>query len=178
MLTGHRGCMESCEVSSEIESLFRAFLKQHSYQITTERLEIARLVGMLRRAFTVEELIGHLKGGGYRQSRGTIYSTVHLLAHAGLIVQLPQMSEAYYITSKQAQDYAVCICRRCGAKMLYRQPSRLKTLGRSATHRYRSTQPLLVFYGVCQHCTRAITKGSYNKRSDSGRDGLKSHPEC
>ena len=92
---------------SDLVSPFKAFLKQHGYQLTSERVEIAQVVSLQRRIFTTEELMAQLKEGGYRQSRGTVYSTVRLLAEAGLIVQLPQASEAHYLTSEQASLYAV-----------------------------------------------------------------------
>lgn len=150
---------------SDLASPFKAFLKQHGYQLTSERMEIAQQVGEQRRLFTTEELIAHLRGGGYRLSRGTVYSTVRLLAEAGLIVQIPQSSEARYLTSEQASRYAVCLCRNCGTEVLYRQPRRLRALRNATTQRYHLTQPVLIFYGLCQQCVRATTKDSNNKRS-------------
>lgn len=155
---------------SDLVSPFKAFLKQHGYQLTSERMEIAQVVSLQRRIFTTEGLIAQLKEGGYRQSRGTVYSTVRLLAESGLIVQLPQASEAHYLTSEQASLYAVCRCRSCGAEVLYRQPRRLQALRHTTTHRYRLAQPLLIFSGLCQRCERDIAKTN-NKKSaaQSGR---------
>lgn len=155
---------------SDLVSPFKAFLKQHGYQLTSERMEIAQVVSLQRRIFTTEGLIAQLKEGGYRQSRGTVYSTVRLLAESGLIVQLPQASEAHYLTSEQASLYAVCRCRSCGAEVLYRQPRRLQTLRHTTMHRYRLAQPLLIFSGICQRCEREIAKTN-NKKSatQSGR---------
>ena len=149
---------------SDLVSPFKAFLKQHGYQLTSERVEIAQVVSQQRRIFTTEELMARLKEEGYRQSRGTVYSTVRLLAESGLIVQLPQSSEAHYLTREQASLYAVCRCRSCGAEVLYRQPRRLKVLRHTTTHRYRLAQPLLIFYGLCQHCERETAKTN-NKKS-------------
>lgn len=155
---------------SDLVSPFKVFLKQHGYQLTSERMEIAQVVSLQRRIFTTEGLIAQLKEGGYRQSRGTVYSTVRLLAESGLIVQLPQASEAHYLTSEQASLYAVCRCRSCGAEVLYRQPRRLQALRHTTTHRYRLAQPLLIFSGLCQRCERDIAKTN-NKKSaaQSGR---------
>lgn len=149
---------------SDLVSPFKAFLKQHGYQLTSERMEIAQVVSLQRRIFTTEGLIAQLKEGGYRQSRGTVYSTVRLLAESGLIVQLPQASEAHYLTSEQASLYAVCRCRSCGAEVLYRQPRRLQALRHTTMHRYRLAQPLLIFFGLCQRCEREIAKTN-NKKS-------------
>ena len=156
---------------SDLVSPFKAFLKQHGYQLTSERVEIAQVVSLQRRIFTTEELMAQLKEGGYRQSRGTVYSTVRLLAEAGLIVQLPQGDEARYLTSEQASLYAVCRCRCCGAEVLYRQPRRLEALRHAPTHRYRLVQPLLVFFGLCQRCERETAKTN-NKRSETRSGGL------
>ena len=155
---------------SDLVSPFKAFLKQHGYQLTSERMEIAQVVSLQRRIFTTEGLMAQLKEEGYRQSRGTVYSTVRLLAESGLIVQLPQASEAHYLTSEQASLYAVCRCRSCGAEVLYRQPRRLQALRHTTTHRYRLAQPLLIFSGLCQRCEREIAKTN-NKKSatQSGR---------
>ena len=155
---------------SDLVSPFKAFLKQHGYQLTSERVEIAQVVSQQRRIFTTEELMARLKEEGYRQSRGTVYSTVRLLAESGLIVQLPQASEAHYLTSEQASLYAVCRCRSCGAEVLYRQPRRLQALRHTTMHRYRLAQPLLIFSGLCQRCEREIAKTN-NKKSatQSGR---------
>ena len=155
---------------SDLVSPFKAFLKQHGYQLTSERMEIAQVVSLQRRIFTTEGLMAQLKEGGYRQSRGTVYSTVRLLAESGLIVQLPQASEAHYLTSEQASLYAVCRCRSCGAEVLYRQPRRLQALRHTTMHRYRLAQPLLIFSGICQRCEREIAKTN-NKKSatQSGR---------
>lgn len=156
---------------SDLVSLFKAFLKQHGYQLTSERMEIAQVVSLQRRIFTTEGLMAQLKEEGYRQSRGTVYSTVRLLAESGLIVQLPQASEAHYLTSEQASLYAVCRCRSCGAEVLYRQPRRLQALRHTTTHRYRLAQPLLIFYGLCQRCEREIAKTN-NKKSAIQSDEL------
>ncbi len=155
---------------SDLVSPFKAFLKQHGYQLTSERMEIAQVVSLQRRIFTTEGLMAQLKEEGYRQSRGTVYSTVRLLAESGLIVQLPQASEAHYLTSEQASLYAVCRCRSCGAEVLYRQPRRLQALRHTTMHRYRLAQPLLIFSGLCQRCEREIAKTN-NKKSatQSGR---------
>ena len=155
---------------SDLVSPFKTFLKQHGYQLTSERMEIAQVVSLQRRIFTTEGLMAQLKEEGYRQSRGTVYSTVRLLAESGLIVQLPQASEAHYLTSEQASLYAVCRCRSCGAEVLYRQPRRLQALRHTTTHRYRLAQPLLIFSGLCQRCEREIAKTN-NKKSatQSGR---------
>ena len=155
---------------SDLVSPFKAFLKQHGYQLTSERVEIAQVVSQQRRIFTTEELMARLKEEGYRQSRGTVYSTVRLLVESGLIVQLPQASEAHYLTSEQASLYAVCRCRSCGAEVLYRQPRRLQALRHTTMHRYRLAQPLLIFSGICQRCEREIAKTN-NKKSatQSGR---------
>ena len=128
------------------------------------------MVSLQRRIFTTEGLMAQLKEEGYRQSRGTVYSTVRLLAESGLIVQLPQASEAHYLTSEQASLYAVCRCRSCGAEVLYRQPRRLQALRHTTMHRYRLAQPLLIFSGLCQRCEREIAKTN-NKKSatQSGR---------
>ena len=148
---------------SDLVSPFQAFLKQHGYQLTSERVEIAQVVGTQRRIFTTEELMAQLKEAGCHQSRGTVYSTVRLLAESGLILQLPQSSEARYLTSEQASLYAVCRCRCCGAEVLYRQPRRLKALHHATTYRYRLAQPLLIFYGVCHRCESDTAKTN-NKR--------------
>lgn len=155
---------------SDLVSPFKAFLKQHGYQLTSERMEIAQVVSLQRRIFTTEGLMAQLKEEGYRQSRGTVYSTVRLLVESGLIVQLPQASEAHYLTSEQASLYAVCRCRSCGAEVLYRQPRRLQALRHTTMHRYRLAQPLLIFSGLCQRCEREIAKTN-NKKSatQSGR---------
>ena len=46
---------------SDLVSPFKTFLKQHGYQLTSERMEIAQVVSQQRRIFTTEGLMAQLR---------------------------------------------------------------------------------------------------------------------
>lgn len=144
---------EHGDEQSGLAETFRDYLKQHRQKQTSERLSIASAVMEVRGVFSAKDVMMLLKEQGKRQSRGTIYSTIRLLAEAGLVLQLPQWGEARYLTSVQAATYAVCNCRLCGTQTLYRQSLRLKELKQQGVHRYGLVQPLLVYNGLCRECS-------------------------
>lgn len=137
------------------EALSRYIATRH-LRNTPERAAVLDAVLQLPPRFTIDALLSRIGEGDFRVSRATVYNSVSLLCHAGILRKLHLRPDSWEIAIDQSQPMAVrLVCRKCGKvrEVTDRQLSRSLML-----KRYQSFIP--DSYEVCLtgYCTRCRPK--------------------
>lgn len=135
---------------------FRAYLRDHSLPITTQRLAIADVVLGTERHVSAEEVADLLRAQGANAGTATIYRTLEVLVRSGLVVER-DFGEGFkrYEASRGIPHHEHLICTVCGRVTEFRDErlERMTTLLAEA-HDYSRQRHRLVIYGLCGECRR------------------------
>lgn len=77
--------LDSIRIIEPLCAVFRRKLRDEGLKYTAERARILDAVMTMPGPFTVEQLLGRLKGGLPRVSKATTYRTIKLLADGGIV---------------------------------------------------------------------------------------------
>jgi Fe2+ or Zn2+ uptake regulation protein len=90
--------LDNIRIVEPLCAVFRRKLREEGLKYTAERARILDAVMAMPGPFTVEQLLGKLKGGLPRVSKATTYRTIKLLADGGIVRPVVLNSEQTHYT--------------------------------------------------------------------------------
>lgn len=73
------------EIVEPLCAVFRRALKAEGLKYTPERAQILDCIIRMDGLFEADQLLGEMRGGGFRVSKATVYRTIKLMLDAGLL---------------------------------------------------------------------------------------------
>jgi Fur family transcriptional regulator, ferric uptake regulator len=130
-----------------VTDAFAAYLREHGLPVTSQRLEIARVMLGSERHLSADDVATELDTRGSGIGLATVYRTIDLLVKSGLVVER-DFGEGF-------RRYEHLLCTVCGKVREFRDErlERMTTLVAEA-HGYARQRHRLVIYGVCGDCQR------------------------
>lgn len=111
------------ETINLVKEIFRAYLKEHNQRQTPERFMVLEEIYKADGHFDADDIFFHMKDGGTRVSRATVYNTLDLLVECGLVQRHQFGKNQYYYERAYAyQQHDHIICHDCGAVMEFCDP--------------------------------------------------------
>lgn len=139
----------------EVEKL----LREKGIRLTDQRrLVVRRAVSYLH--FTAEELVKDVKGFDSSIARGTVYRTLALLHHTGVVEKhdFRYGPPNYEVTfAKAHHDHLMCV--QCGEIIEFQEP-RIERIQQDVIDRYgyQLLSHTHKLYGLCKECQRTNPK--------------------
>ncbi|MCK9612645.1 MAG: transcriptional repressor [Bacteroidales bacterium] len=142
---------QQLENFEDVRKIFVAYLEQQKHRKTPERFTILKEIYSFNGHFDVETLYIKMKNNKYRVSRATLYNTIEILLHCGLVVrhQFGQNSAQYEKSHKFKQhDHVICIDSK---KIIEFCDPRIEEIKKSLeeTFKLKITHHSLTFYAKC-----------------------------
>lgn len=138
------------------ENIFKEYLRDRGLKFTPERRVVLHAVLQSDEHFEAEELLLHLRRGGRRVAKATIYRTLPLMVNCGIIsqVQFGEKLTRYENAFSQGQhDHMVC--RRCRRIIEFDNADviRLRTI-LAARYKFHAQSHRFQIIGTCRECMR------------------------
>jgi Fur family transcriptional regulator, ferric uptake regulator len=141
---------------------FRAYLRDHNFPATSQRLAIADVVLGTDRHLSAEEVARELKARGATAGTATVYRTLEVLVRSGLVVER-DFGEGFkrYEASRGVPHHEHLLCTVCGRVTEFRDErlERMTTLLAEA-HDFSRQRHRLVIYGLCGECRRGPNRSA------------------
>lgn len=131
---------------------FRTLLRQRSHKVTPARLALLSLLEKIHRPLTVETIMRRL--APHRFDQATIYRTLALLKHSGLVRQVDfHQGHAWYELAGQSEHHHA-ICTGCGRLEDITDccADSLDTIALQQSGFAQIKTHALEFFGVCKNC--------------------------
>jgi Fur family transcriptional regulator, ferric uptake regulator len=139
---------------------FASYLREHGLPVTSQRLEIARIMLGSERHLTADDVATDLDSRGI--GLATVYRTIDLLVKSGLLVER-DFGEGFrrYEPARDIPHHEHLLCTVCGKVREFRDErlERMTTLVAEA-HGYARQRHRLVIYGVCDDCQRGASSSA------------------
>ena len=143
-------------------------LRARGVRITSQRRVVVEIIQEVPRHLDASELLRLAKERESNIDRATVYRTISLLKHQGLIDELDLMhieGEKHYYEVKTSKDHCHLACLRCGAIFEYTSPSfdeLKKEIAKQSSFEIAVLR--LEVGGICKKCAR----GSRANRVSTG----------
>ena len=146
------------------ERIFRNCLVSRGLRFTHERHIILQEAFQRHDHFEAEDLLSSIRKKGGRTSRATVYRTLELLVHCGLleVVDLGGNSHHYeHVLGHQHHDHL--ICERCG-RIIEFSHAQLEELKEKVCREmdFEGRSHTLKIFGICEGC-RTSAERSHRK---------------
>jgi Fur family ferric uptake transcriptional regulator len=142
------------KVNSAEANRFEAYLRGKKLKLTGERMEILATIFQKSSHFDAEELHAELKHLGRDISRATVYRTLDLLVHCGLVRKSSLGStHANYEAAHEDEHHDHLICLNCSKVIEFFRPDLEKL--QDDICRAQEFKPLhhsLQIFGLCSSC--------------------------
>jgi Fur family ferric uptake transcriptional regulator len=133
---------------------FRAYLRDHNFPVTPQRLAIAEVVLLRDRHFSAEDVQRELTARGIEVGTATVYRTLELLVRSGLVVQR-DFGEGFkrYESARGIPQHEHLLCTVCG-KVEEFQDERLDRMATliAEARGFAIQSHRLVIAGICREC--------------------------
>jgi Fur family transcriptional regulator, ferric uptake regulator len=143
-------------LAKEALALFRDYLAHQGLNFSQPRAIIMSHVVRFGRHFGAEELVKRLRNGEERVARGTVYRTLGLLEHAGLVRKIHGHGGHRYelVLGDTIHDHL--FCEQCGRTFEFQDDS-LPEAVRRASHRHCFAPRIysVEVLGTCSECTES-----------------------
>lgn len=156
------GIMNDDKILAPAREVLIKFLKERKMRLTQERFAILEKVFSTDAHFYVDALHEALAIEGYRVSLSTVYSTIQLLAEAGLVRRHQFGSQpAQYerlIQGSRNNDHHHLVCNCCGRVRPIKSPELMAQIRSLHFPTFKSEYFSLYIYGICSRCQRMNKK--------------------
>ena len=136
-------------------AMFKEQLQKKGYNITRQRLRIARVFLDFKGHPTAEELLQAARIEDPSASQATVYRTLKLLCEAGFAREMHFGDGIARFESRNETEehHDHLICEQCGKtiEFLSEEIERLQE-GITSAHNFISTRHRLYLYGICPEC--------------------------
>ena len=135
--------------------VFKEHLQKKGYNITRQRLRIARVFMDFKGHPTAEELLQSARQEDPSASQATVYRTLKLLCEAGFAREMHFGDGIARFESRdeEGEHHDHLICEQCGKTIEFfsEQIERLQE-GITSAHNFIPTRHRLYLYGICEQC--------------------------
>lgn len=112
------------------------YLRSHDFKLTNQRIKIVETIFASREHFTADDLYDLLRSKGENVSKATVYRTLSILAHGGIVsAQDFGQGPLYYEPALGTKDHFHLICTETGKVVEFRNAEIEKILARVARAR-------------------------------------------
>lgn len=138
---------------------FRAYLREKTLPITSQRLAIADLLLNAPGHLSAEDVAAQVEGKGHRVGLATVYRTIDLLVESGLVVER-DFGEGFrrFEPARDIPQHEHLLCSVCGIVEEFRD-ERIEEITRTiATVRgFARERHRLTIHGICRACQLLTT---------------------
>ena len=149
-----------------VTDAFASYLREHGLPVTSQRLEIARVMLGSEHHQSADDVATELAARGSGIGLATVYRTIDLLVKSGLLVER-DFGEGFrrYEPARDIPHHEHLLCTVCGKVREFRDErlERMTTLVAEA-HGYARQRHRLVIYGVCDDCQRGAPHAASRNR--------------
>lgn len=140
----------------EVVERFRAFLRERSLPLTSQRLVIAGLLLNAPGHLSAEDVAALVRDTGHTAGLATVYRTIDLLVESGLVVER-DFGEGFrrFEPARDIPRHEHLLCSVCGAVEEFRD-DRIDEITRNiaSARGFSRERHQLVIHGVCRACQR------------------------
>jgi len=140
------------QVPAEIEKKLITNLRRKGYKLTSQRLEIVKLLSQDRSHPGAMEILREVKKRLPRISMSTVYYTLYMLKREGLIQELE-----FYDTDNRYEvnvsDHINLVCKKCGKIEDFSDPLPVSFRKIEDKTGFCATEMRFEFYGLCKNCS-------------------------
>lgn len=133
------------------EALSR-YMADHGLRHTPERFAILEAVTAFTRPFTVDNLGSVLSKSDFRVSRATLYNTVALMQHAGIIEPDATRRGHWQLSGHPHATTLRMVCRLCGRIREVSDPALMAALMHPRTRAFVPESCSVTITGHCKRC--------------------------
>ena len=134
---------------------FADYLSRNRLRMTRERRVILEQVLAVGKHFDVDDLLVHMRNGGLRASRATLYRTLAHLVDSGMVhkVEMAKGQARYEpMLGRHHHDHLVCL--KCGdLHDVYPVGEESIVLPRDQSFGYQLVNREILFQGYCPRCS-------------------------
>ncbi len=135
---------------------FRAFLREKSLPVTSQRLVLAELLLKSPGHLSADDVAALVRDHGHKVGLATVYRTIDLLVESGLVVER-DFGEGFrrFEPARDVPRHEHMLCSTCGAVEEFRD-ERIDEITRhiAAARGFSRERHHLVIHGVCRACQR------------------------
>lgn len=144
----------------DVRKKFHDYLKSQRLRITQERDDILAVIMKKMKHFTATDIYQELQASGKNIGLATIYRTLPLLVHAGLVREADRRrrkEEQTYEVSAGQDHHDHLICEVCGMMIEFEEPM-IEELQERVAEKYgfRLRRHYLDLRGVCADCQKKL----------------------
>lgn len=146
---------------NEARTTLVAYLRHRGMRRTPERFAILEKVYETNSHFFADSLNTLLEADGYHVSMATIYSTLHLLADAGLVRQhrfADQPTQYERVALGTPQSHYHLVCSLCGKVREVRDDQLAQQLMTRRQTTFHPEYCMIYVYGQCGSCQKRLRK--------------------
>ncbi len=143
-------------LAKEAIAIFRDYLARQGLNFSQPRAIIMNHVVRFGRHFGAEELVDRLRNGEERVARGTVYRTLGLIEHAGIISKIHGHGGHRYELIMGNTKHDHLFCEGCGRTFEFRD-ERVPDAVRDASRQHRFVPRIysVEVLGVCDECANS-----------------------
>lgn len=146
--------------ATEAARAFADFLSRTGRRHTPERDIILGAALGLKGHFGADDVLRAVAESGERVAQATVYSTVSLLAEAGILVRHIFGARMLYEAAPALHSHTVCTV--CGRVRDLRLPLLERQARTTRIARFTTTHAAITVYGICSACSKSKTSGKNN----------------
>jgi Fur family transcriptional regulator, peroxide stress response regulator len=138
---------------TRFEKLITA-LKERSYRLTPQRVELVRLIAISEGHPSAAQLFAEIKTRFPTMSHATVYKTLALLKEMGQVLEIDLRDDSHY-DGNRPDPHPHLICMQCGRIVdaeLELDLSAVRKLEQISG--YQIIRPQIAFYGLCPDCQK------------------------
>lgn len=147
------------DIKKKVKDLLTDYLRKQKYRKTPERFAILDTVYSIEGHFDIERLYTLMEEERrFRVSKATLYNTIQLFIHAGLVIKHQFGGTSQYERSYNNETHHHMICTSCGKVSEFEDTQIRVAVGKAKLRAFTASHYSLYIYGVCNKCNNAKNK--------------------
>jgi Fur family ferric uptake transcriptional regulator len=161
--------MEHQQVKDTVRQILTEYLKVHGHRKTPERYAILDTIYSIDGHFDIDSLhLRMLEEEHFRVSRATLYNTILLFIHAGLVIRHKFANSSQYEKAYNNETHHHQICTQCGKVIEFQDDTLRQAIDNTKIKGFHQSHYTLYIYGLCNKCDRANKRKlkKYNNKKE------------